>query len=262
MDATEVTNAQFGAFVEATGYVTVAERPIDWEQFKKQLPPGTPRMSDEELMPGSLVFTPPARAVGLDDAGHWWSWVTGACWRRPNGPDSTIEGMDDHPFVHVAYEDALAYCAWAGKRLPTEAEWEFAARGGYDQRIYPWGDDLVMHGRYMCNTWQGKFPTLDSGADGYKGTCPVDAFQPNTYGLYNVCGNVWEWVGDWFHPTYHTTASQDKPKGPPFGDRKVMKGGSYLCHISYCNRYRIAARTSNTPDSATGNCGFRCARDV
>lgn len=246
IDKYAVTNRQFQAFVDATAYKTEAEA-FGWSfVFQTMLPKAKLRKLSRDTV------------AGLE----WWHQVPDATWKHPEGPGSSIRKRLDHPAVHVSWNDAQAYAEWAGKRLLTEAEWEFAARAGLQQKIYPWGDELVPHGKFMCNTWQGQFPNLDSGADGFRGTCPVDAYKPNAFGIYNLCGNVWEWCGDWFHPTYHVNASKDNPKGPPFGDRKLMKGGSYLCHVSYCNRYRIAARTSNTPDSSTGNCGFRCARDV
>jgi formylglycine-generating enzyme len=186
----------------------------------------------------------------------------GASWRRPEGPGSDLAGRGDHPVVHVSWNDARAYCDWAGLRLPTEAEWEFAARGGLEGKRLPWGDELTPGGVWRSNIWQGTFPTHNTAEDGYVGTAPVDAFPPNGFGLHNASGNVWEWCADWFHPTFHRNGPTDNPTGPPAGQARVIRGGSYMCHDSYCNRYRVAARSSNTPDSSTGNMGFRCARDA
>ncbi len=256
IDTTAVTNDQFAAFVEATGYVTEAER-FGWSfVFHLHLPRKyADKLRSEAQVPGL----------------RWWVAVPGARWDRPLGERSSLKGIEGHPVVQVSWNDATAYCRWAGKRLPTEAEWEYAARGGKTQTLYPWGDTLEPRGRHRCNIWQGRFPDENTAADGFVGTAPADAFGPNGYGLYNVSGNVWEWAGDWFSPAWHVPASdatRHNPRGPTPDDaagpltHKVQKGGSYLCHHSYCNRYRLGARTGNTPDSATTNNGFRCVRDV
>jgi formylglycine-generating enzyme len=246
IDKHPVSNERFAEFVAASGYRTDAER-FGWSfVFQGHIPP-------EKLTP-----VVDRKASGI----RWWYKVNGADWRHPEGPDSSVGARPHHPAVHISWNDATAYAAWAGKRLPTEAEWEYAARGGLEQKIYPWGDELTPGGRHLCNTWQGQFPNVDTGDDGYTAPCPVDAFPPNGYGLYTITGNAWEWCGDWFDPRYHITATRVNPVGPPEGATKVMKGGSYLCHRSYCNRYRVAARTSNTPDSTTTNISFRCVRDL
>ncbi len=246
MDAMAVTNAQFEEFANATGYVTESER-LGWSfVFQGHIP----AEKYDELVAGNVAAAP------------WWCKVPGASWRRPAGPESSLEQRAHHPVVQVSWNDARAYCEWAGKRLPTEAEWEFASRGGLEQKLFPWGDELTPGGRHLSNVWQGEFPNQDLAEDGYAGTAPVDAFPPNGYGLFNMSGNAWEWCSDWFDRTYHQTATRLNPVGPPRGASKVMRGGSYLCHRSYCNRYRVAARSSNTPDSGTGNIGFRCVRDI
>ncbi len=202
------------------------------------------------------------RVTQVVQGSPWWCNITGANWKHPEGHDSTLSGRMDHPVIHISWNDAQAYCAWAGKRLPTEAEWEIAARGGLEQKKYAWGNKLRPKGKHRCNIWQGEFPRTNTGADGYIGTAPVNSYEPNGYGLYNVAGNVWEWCADWFSPTYYQEGHDDNSAGPSSGTGIVMRGGSYLCHKSYCNRYRVAARSSNTPDSSTGNLGFRCVSDV
>jgi formylglycine-generating enzyme required for sulfatase activity len=242
IEATAVTNERFARFVLATGHVTEAER-FGWS------------FVFAGLLPADFL---PTRGV---DSAPWWRQVFGAQWRRPEGPHSSLDGRLDHPVVHVSWNDARAYCAWAGKRLPTEAEWERAARGGLEGKRFPWGDEETPGGKHRCNVWQGTFPTENTLADGFFGTAPVTTYAPNEFGLWNAAGNAWEWCEDWFDPTYHVTGPRHSPTGPPAGVARVMRGGSYLCHPSYCYRFRVAARSSNTPDSSTGNLGFRCAQD-
>lgn len=272
MDATEVTNEQFQKFVEATGYVTVAERPVDWEQLKKQLPPGTPKPPDEKLKPGALVFTPPNRPPAADDPSQWWTWTPGACWRHPEGPGSNLEGRAAHPVVQVAWEDAVAYAKWAGKRLPTEAEWEFAARGGLEKKRYAWGDEFKPAGKYMANIWQGRFPDQNKNEDGFARTAPVKSFPANGYGLFEMTGNVWEWCSDWYDATlYKAVAIKGachNPTGPershnprePHAAQRVTKGGSFLCAENYCLNYRPSARRGTDWDTGMSHLGFRCVK--
>lgn len=275
MDTHEVTNAEFAAFVEATGYVTVAEKPVDWEELKKQLPPGTPKPPDENLQPSSLVFHYPSRSLGRDNLGNWWQYEKGVNWRHPKGPGSSIEGKDDHPVVHVSWYDAQAYAKWAGKRLPTEAEWEYAMRGGLEGAMYPWGNEKTEEGEHYANHLQGEFPYTNTSDDGFEFTAPVGSFPANGYGLYDVAGNVWEWTSDWYSAKYYLELSETgqvsvDPQGPSEAfevintpeKKKVLRGGSFLCHDDWCSGYRNARRMRNTPDTSMEHIGFRCVRDA
>ncbi|XP_029358571.1 formylglycine-generating enzyme [Echeneis naucrates] len=240
MDIQEVTNRQFQSFVNASGYVTEAEK-----------------FGDSFVFEGSLSETVKNQITQAVAAAPWWLPVKGANWKHPEGPDSVITNRQDHPVLHVSWMDAVAYCSWANKRLPTEAEWEYACRGGLKDRLYPWGNKLNPNGQHYANLWQGEFPNYNSGEDGYVKTSPVMSFPANGFGLYDMVGNVWEWTSDWW-AVHHNTDQQRNPKGPPSGADKVKKGGSYMCHKSYCYRYRCAARSQNTPDSSASNLGFRC----
>ncbi len=258
MDEHPVTAAEFRRFVRETRYVTVAERPLDAADY--------PGADPELLVPGSLVFRGTRGPVPLDDVRNWWEYVPGASWRKPGGPGTTINGRDRHPVVQVAYEDAESYAAWAGKELPSEAEWEFAARGGLEGAVFAWGDEHFPDGRAMANTWQGEFPWQNLKVDGYEGTSPVGSFEPNGYGLYDMTGNVWEWTTDAFAPAGADEAVRPccaprDPRTPEPGEhfpRKVIKGGSHLCAPNYCLRYRPSARQSETVDTSTAHIGFRC----
>jgi formylglycine-generating enzyme len=268
MDRTEVTNAEFARFVVETGYITVAERLLRPEDY-----PGVPL---EKLVPGSAVFSPPPQSVDLNDALRWWRYVPGANWRQPSGPGSTLDGRDNFPVVHIAFEDAEAYASWAGKRLPTEAEWEFAARGGLAGQRYPWGQDLNPQGASMANIWQGAFPSQNSEADGFDGVAPVASFPPNRYGLHDVAGNVWEWCSDWYRPDAYVRNALGvevtrNPQGPaeresfdpqePGQPKRVQRGGSFLCTDLYCTRYMLGTRGKGAPDTSSNHVGFRCVRE-
>ncbi len=273
MDETEVTNAQFEAFVRASAYITTAEKPVDWAELKKQVPLDTPKPADSLLAASSLVFSPSQGPVDLRDYSQWWQFKRGADWRHPSGPESTIIGKENHPVVQVSWDDALAFAKWAGKRLPTEAEWEWASRGGLKNLEFPWGAEAIDQGVIKANTWQGKFPYKDEAKDGYKfTTAPVKNYKSNGYGLYDMAGNVWEWCQDNYRSDYYKALRSKitiSPQGPkdsydpdePGIPKKVMRGGSFLCNDSYCASYRVAARMKSSPDSGLQHTGFRCVKD-
>jgi len=273
MDDHEVTNAEFRQFVAATGYVTTAERYPDWDEMKKQLGPGADKPPSELLVPGSMVFTPTRGPVPLNDSGQWWKWVPGACWKHPEGPESNLNGRDDHPVVQVSWDDAVAYCKWVGKRLPSEAEWEFAARGMLADKKYLWGDDPPTNENLPANIWQGDFPHRNLKLDGYERTAPVRSYPANGYGLYDMAGNVWEWCSDWYHFEAYArlgTGLIVNPQGPsqfldprePYVPKRVIRGGSFLCHVSYCEGYRPGARRGIAQDTGMSHIGFRCVQSA
>lgn len=283
MDVAHVTNDEFAAFQRETNYVTTAERKPDWETIRVQLPPGIPRPPDDVLVPGAMVFVGTRGPVDLNDYSQWWRYVPGANWRQPQGPGSSIEGKGDHPVVQVSYEDVLAYATWAGKRLPTEAEWEYAARGGLEQATYVWGDELMPDGQQMANYWdekqQGRFPVVSPKAGGAEGTVPARTFPPNGYGLHDMTGNAWQWVADWYGADYFSKQAAikktlDDPKGPSTAfdpadpgvpvnaPKRVIRGGSFLCNESYCLSYRPSARRGSDPYSPMSHVGFRLVKDA
>ena len=267
MDIAEVTNAQFKKFIDETGYTTTAERKIDWDEISIMLPPDTPKPHDSLLSPASLVFKEVSTS-NLNDYSKWWSLVKGANWKQPFGPGSDIIGKENFPVVHVSWEDANAYCEWSGKRLPTEAEFEFASRAGKINSVYTWGNEKVDNGVLKANTWDGEFPKKNTIKDKFYYAAPVKSFKPNNYGLYDLAGNVWEWCSDWYHANYYSMLPKQgsvDPTGPdssydpvePFSEKKVIRGGSFLCNDSYCSGYRNSARMKTTPDSSSLHTGFR-----
>lgn len=273
MDITEVTNSRFAEFVKATGYITTAEKNPDWDELKKELPPGTPKPDESMLVASSMVFVHSDKQVNLNDYSQWWKWENGADWTHPHGKGSDIKGKDNFPVVHISYFDAMAYCKWAGKRLPTEAEWEWAARGGLTNSIYPWGDEAIEQGKPKANSWNGEFPYENNNWDKYLYAAPVKSYYPNGYGLYDMAGNVWEWCSDWYRADYYEMVNKPEgiknPKGPadsfdpdePYAHKRSMRGGSFLCNDSYCSGFRVARRMKTTPDSSMEHLGFRCVRD-
>ena len=274
MDDGEVTNRQFSEFVEATNYKTMAERTIDWDELQKQLPKGTPKPEDSLFLPGSLVFKSTSGPVDLNDYSQWWTWATGADWRHPEGPNSTIGSRMDHPVVHISIEDAKAYAVWSGKRLPTEAEWEWASMGGIENAKYPWGNEPVDKAYTKANFWQGIFPFKNLGLDGYFSSAPIKSFPSNGYGLYDMAGNVWELCQDKYHNAAYQQSNPSKvitdPKGPkssydprePFAEKYVVRGGSFLCNDSYCSGYRSARRMGVEKSTSSNHTGFRCVKSI
>jgi formylglycine-generating enzyme required for sulfatase activity len=269
MDEHEVTNSEFRKFVEATGYVTTAEQAPAWEDIQKQLPEGTPKPPDSLLVAASLVFTPPSQPVSLNDASAWWTWRKGADWKHPEGPGSSVKNRDNYPVVQVSWYDANAYAKWARKKIPTEAQWEYAARGGLKDQPYSWGDEAIDKNIPKANTWQGNFPNYNSDWDGYSGLAPVKCFRPNNYGLYDMSGNVWEWCLDWYREDYYKTIEGEvtvNSSGPGSSydpmestiPKKVIRGGSFMCNASYCKGYRVSSRMKSSPDTGLENVGFRC----
>jgi len=269
IEETEVTNSQFLKFVNDTDYITLAEIEPNWEEIKQQLPPGTPKPHDSVFVASSLVFKPTKKEISFSNISNWWEWKKGANWKKPFGKGSTINGIMNHPVVHVSYLDAVEYCKWKGRRLPKEAEWEFAARGGKFNKIFTWGNQSISS-KYL-NYWEGSFPYLNTEDDGYYYTSPVKSYSANGYGLYDMAGNVWEWCSDWYDYNYYKKMEflSINPEGPlksfdpqePFTQKKVLRGGSFLCNSSYCSGYRVSARMKSSPDTGMSHTGFRCACD-